>query len=452
LALQQLVPKEIVSKGSQINQVTDEISVCIDNLHTIVSCSLHQKRIIDDVLTLSKLDSNLLLISPVRVEPTLVVSEAIRMFDVECSQMHINLEFKQDDSLRGFEWVMMDPSRMLQVLINLLTNAIKFTKDRDIRNITVTLGGAWTQESLEKHNVTFAGDNQPQNDIYNQTEWGSGEKGYIWLRVDDTGCGMTSYEQSKLFSRFTQATPRTHIKYGGSGLGLFISKSLTALQGGSIGVKSTANVGSSFVFYISTRIAEPPKDATTGGAMRPIIQRTISGEAAVKAAKLNILMVEDNLVNQKVLSKQLQKAGCNVSVAGNGVEALEWLKSSVYWNGVPVQAENNVEILVPKREVDIVLMDIEMPVMDGLACAREIRAWESCGLLAPPPWQPPSRRSSPPDVATLGPSFQELTVSEQLEHQWTKRLPILAVSANARSEQINEALAAGMVSSCRLSN
>lgn len=118
--LQQLTPTQVASMQSEIEKVNDEIATCIDSLQTIVSCSLHQKRVIDDVLTLSKLDSNLLLITPMRVQPAVVVSEAIKMFDVECSQMQINLEFKEDDSLRGFEWVMLDPSRLHQVLINLL--------------------------------------------------------------------------------------------------------------------------------------------------------------------------------------------------------------------------------------------------------------------------------------------------------------------------------------------
>ncbi|KAJ4360162.1 uncharacterized protein N0V89_000722 [Didymosphaeria variabile] len=378
--LQQLTPKELISLQPQFEKVNNEISACIDNLQTIVACSLHQKRIIDDVLTLSKLDSNLLLITPMLVKPSLVVSEAMKMFDVECSQMQINLVFQEDESLSEFEWVMIDPSRMLQVLINLLTNAIKFTKDRELRNVTVTLGGSWTHTQIEDPSVTFAKDTQFQFNICDKPEWGNGRKGFIWLRVVDTGCGLTNDEQAKLFSRFTQATPRTHIKYGGSGLGLFISKSLTALQGGSIGVKSTAGSGSSFVFYVSARVAENSPKTTKQELQRPAIRRAASAEDDLKNLKLNILMVEDNLVNQKVLSKQLQKAGCNVSVAGNGVEALEWLKTSVYWKG----EKHQDDATSLKCDIDIVLMDIEMPVMDGLTCAREIRRWESQGLLATP--------------------------------------------------------------------
>lgn len=101
-------------------KIREEITTSIDSLQTIVSCSLHQKRVIDDVLTLSKLDSNLILITPVRVQSSVVVSEALKMFDVECSQMDIQLEFQKDTSFEGYEWVMLDPSRLLQVLINLL--------------------------------------------------------------------------------------------------------------------------------------------------------------------------------------------------------------------------------------------------------------------------------------------------------------------------------------------
>lgn len=206
--LQHLSSQQVAAMHTEIEKVNDEISMCIDSLQTIVACSLHQKRIIDDVLTLSKLDSNLLLITPMRVQPAVVVCEAMKMFDVECSQAHVTLEFKQDESLKGFEWVMLDPSRMLQVLINLLTNAIKFTKDRETRNVTVTLGGSWTRPSTESQTVAFAKHEHPLNDACDKPEWGSGKRGFIWLKVEDTGCGMTDDEQKKLFSRFTQATPR----------------------------------------------------------------------------------------------------------------------------------------------------------------------------------------------------------------------------------------------------
>lgn len=97
--------------------VRDDI---IDSLQTIVQCSVHQKRVIDDVLTLSKLDSDLILITPTRTQPAVVVSDAMKLFDMECSQMKIKLEFRLDESFRGLDWAMIDPSRLLQILFNLM--------------------------------------------------------------------------------------------------------------------------------------------------------------------------------------------------------------------------------------------------------------------------------------------------------------------------------------------
>ncbi len=121
-SLQELTIYDTRSDNHELDskRIQREVATSIDSLQTIVSCSLHQKRVIDDVLTLSKLDSNLILITPVRVQSAVVVSEALRMFDVECNQMNIKLEFQKDKSFEGCDWVMLDPSRLLQVLINLL--------------------------------------------------------------------------------------------------------------------------------------------------------------------------------------------------------------------------------------------------------------------------------------------------------------------------------------------
>jgi CheY-like chemotaxis protein len=255
---------------------------------------------------------------------------------------------------------------------------------------------------------------------------------------------MTNDEQKKLFSRFSQATPRTHVKYGGSGLGLFISKSLATLQGGAIGVTSQANVGSTFAFFVSTREADPPTAHVTGRALqqRAPIGRTMPYEQAMKSARLSVLIVEDNLVNQRVLKKQLVRCGWTVYVAGNGQEALEWLKGSKYWHGeqrAHSGDEHTDDSLPPQAEaeLDIILLDIEMPVMDGLTCARRIREYEDQGLL-----RSPSSSQTAANTTLAGP-LTSSDFSEMPEKQ-KSRLPILAVSANARMEQIQQAVAAGM--------
>ena len=317
------------------------------------------------------------------------------------------------------------------------TNAIKFTKDRPQKVITVTIGGSWSRPPKCWNEVTFTDDEKPKTDITEKAEWGEGRIAFLWLKVKDTGCGMTMDEQKKLFSRFSQATPRTHVKYGGSGLGLFISKSLTKLQGGAIGVHSEKEEGSTFAFFISTRLAHPPADHVAARAVqaRPVPRRTMTGEEAMQTIKLNVLIVEDNLVNQKVLRKQLQKFGWNISVAGNGQEALEWLKDSVYWRN-----EKDSSSTEDKHELDIILMDIEMPIMDGLTCARLIRDYEHQGLLA----SPPAPHSASPTQSQHRKTLSTSSDSHERPEKQSLRLPILAVSANARMEQIEQSLASGM--------
>ena len=172
----------------------------------------------------------------------------------------------------------------------------------------------------------------------------------------------------------------------------------------------------------------------------------------MQTIKLNVLIVEDNLVNQKVLRKQLMKFGWHVSVAGNGQEALDWLKDSVYW-----QNETDRSVATENmHDLDIILMDIEMPVMDGLTCARLIRDYEHQGLLAAPhPGPSPHRRPSAKSISPIRTeedrkSSDSQTVqspnstSHERPEEGFLRLPILAVSANARMEQIEQALSAGM--------
>jgi CheY-like chemotaxis protein len=264
---------------------------------------------------------------------------------------------------------------------------------------------------------------------------------------------MTQTEQEKLFARFTQATPRTHVKYGGSGLGLFISKTLASMQGGAIGVSSEKNVGSTFAFFVSTRVCDPPTNyiASLSSCMRAEPgKRAMSFQDAMMAVKLTVLIVEDNLVNQKVLKKQLQRNGWDIHVAGDGQEALDWLKGSAYWvNDKDAKSENDASVdannQAPVRhgsDLDIILLDIEMPILDGLACARQIRDWECRGLLALPP---SSSKPGNPEPNSVSPTTSNTGLENTGgENTGTFRIPILAVSANARMEQIQEALRSGM--------
>ena len=404
---------------------------CLEAANTISLCASHQKRIVDDILTLSKLDSQLLLVTPVDVQPMAVVQRVLKMFEGELNTNSIEMKFQVKNRYidMGIDWVKLDPSRLLQVLINLMTNAIKFTQSHPKRSIVVTLDASANISDITNSEVAyFQSDRSDQDDLTDQPDWGTGDKINLLFSVQDTGRGLDEHERKLLFQRFSQATPRTHVQYGGSGLGLFISRILTELQGGQIGVSSQKGVGSTFSFYIKSRKTDAPPTESKALPPAPPLTRapgsstTIetrqpkasardiladSGKAPLPEPRysedgrrlFDVLIVEDNLVNQKVLQRSLRNVGNNTKVANHGGEALEILKKSRYWQGNEASGD----------DISIILMDLEMPVMDGMTCARKIRGLEREGTIV-------------------------------------SHIPIIAVTAYARPEQIENAKAAGVVS------
>lgn len=228
----------------------------IDAAETVQLCATHMKGIVDDILTISKIDSNLLTITPSPIRPVKTLQQALKMFVGECGANNIELNTHIEPSIEALkvDVVMLDPSRLLQVLINLLTNSIKFTKAERERRIDVYVGASLVPPKTEEvPHFHYFPTKRGVVDVTASKEFGTGELIYLRFRVSDTGCGLDESEQKNLFTRFSQASPRTHVQYGGSGLGLFISRQLTELQGGEIGVASTAGVGSTFAFYLKGR-------------------------------------------------------------------------------------------------------------------------------------------------------------------------------------------------------
>ncbi|KAH6711410.1 hypothetical protein BKA61DRAFT_486945 [Leptodontidium sp. MPI-SDFR-AT-0119] len=439
-----LMDFKAADEGSRSSQkLLDTLENSIDAAQTIALCAQHQKRIVDDILTLSKLDSALLVVTPVAVQPVAVVQRALKMFEGELDTNDIAMEFRMEKSYLdlGVDWVKLDPSRLLQVLINLTTNAIKFTHGQEKRTIVVSVGASKERPGGDGSDVSYFPTRSKRKDLTTEDpEWGTGDEIHLHFAVQDTGRGLDEKEKTLLFQRFSQASPRTHVQYGGSGLGLFISRELTELQGGEIGVSSERGVGSTFAFYIKARMldgfaedtpistkisslrrnssnsavmVESKKNSfgkaihrshTTGHRRRSTITPPASSPPPMPAngitmdhTKLKILIVEDNLVNQKVLQKSLKNQGFMTELANHGGEALDILKTSNFWAG---RAKDGIELAV-------ILMDLEMPIMDGLTCTRMIRDYEADGTIV-------------------------------------KHVPIIAVTANARLEQIETALAAGM--------
>lgn len=381
-----------------------------------------------------------------------LIHDLSKMFTGEYNAAGITQKITVEDSYKDLavDWVLLDSSRLTQILINLITNSIKFTQYQSEREIQIRIGASKDKPTTSAEGIQYLDFRMNREDLTQRREWGDGEELYLHFSVADTGCGLTVDEKKLLFMRFSQA-PRTMVHYGGSGLGLFICRELTELQGGSIGVDSESGKGSTFAFYVKTRrllprIAELPSRAAHQGPgltalqqlqnieqtfEQPLMPRkdqlapspfshqptrpssptitatatnTTTSTASIPSSLPSIprppfdcLIVEDNKVNQQVMSKGLVKLGHTVFVANHGAEALDFLRTTRHWRGNASDAQS----------LSVVLMDIEMPVMDGLTCVREIRKLEKEG-----------------DIAD--------------------RIRVIAITANARIEQVNTAMKAGM--------
>jgi signal transduction histidine kinase/CheY-like chemotaxis protein len=416
----------------------------IENGRTVVQCAKHLKRIVDDVLTASKIDSRLIEVCPVPTDPQQEILSCIKIFEGDAFDANVDIVFKttQRFDMNERHLYMFDPTRFIQVFINLFTNAIKFTRFEQTRIITVKLDITKDDPSKEESCMTYLPPDESLQDPTRGEEWGVGPQMYIVVKVRDTGKGLSDEEKAHLFARFKQG-PRTYVRYGGSGLGLFISRQLVHLQGGAIGFTSEAGVGSTFAFYIKTRAsmsrktsaARQSRDLKTAKAQisdidLPSTQQWFAGSSGRSStaggsgtpsspdsgipspsveessplelrsmSSLTVLIVEDNLINQKALARQLQRMGAEVVVANHGEEALEQIKKTKWTRGSG-----------SSKDISVVLLDWEMPVMDGLLCAKRIRELQKDG-----------------ELGIIG------------------HLPIIGVTANARQAQLQEAIDAGMV-------
>ena len=193
-------------------KLKDLVGASVDAIDTIQACATHQKRIVDDILTLSKLDSKLLVISPITIQPQALLQDSYKMFKEEANKARVNLSVHSDVSFNDLQinYAMLDPSRVLQVLINLLTNAIKFTHSQPVRTVEVIMSA--TREPAGRSGIEYVPQKALSKDFLDEQEWGSGEVFYLHFTVKDTGCGLTTEHKNKLFLRFSQASPRTHVQ------------------------------------------------------------------------------------------------------------------------------------------------------------------------------------------------------------------------------------------------
>ncbi|KAF2446047.1 hypothetical protein P171DRAFT_410014 [Karstenula rhodostoma CBS 690.94] len=407
---------------SDAQSLFEIIKLNAEAAESILFCAAHQRRIINDILLLGKLDSKLLTISPKSFHPQDLVNQALQMFSAECDANDIEIRTAVDNSsaMAQSSTVCGDPSRLMQIMVNLLSNAIKFSRSRPTRKITIRYGSCSSPPPEHTFGPNFkwytTGTQRP--DLTQEPDYGRGDVFYVHYAVIDSGKGIKPEFVSNIFTKFNQAERRTHTEYGGSGLGLYISQELTEMQGGRIGIDSEFGVGSTFAFYTKVRLSPSesatPIDSTvhmysvakTNHALKSLgltgLGNGLKPPSHSPSASYKILLVEDNLLNQKVLAKQLRKAGCEVRVCNHGGEAID---SILHLHKRPPEFNTPA----PEDSItrfDCILMDWEMPVCDGLKASKKIRAIEAEGE--------------------------------------KERNVIIGVTANARAEQIARAEEAGM--------
>jgi len=281
-----------------------------DYLTKISGAAQSLLRIVNDVLDVSKIEAGQLQLEHIRFNVHSIFDDLISIVGHRLAEK--GLELRMDVGAELPAHLMGDPLRLSQVLLNLANNAVKFTPRGFV--------------AVRARVVERAGD-----DVR------------VRFAIEDSGVGLTPDQCARLFHPFVQADSSTTRQFGGTGLGLSISKRLVELMGGEIGVDSEAGRGSTFWFTVRLKRAPAAEQAPLAPSAAP--PPDVRG--------MRVLLAEDNPINQQVAMELLQGAGAAVDVAANGQEAVD---------------------AVLARDYDAVLMDLQMPVMDGLEAARAIRA------------------------------------------------------------------------------
>ncbi len=315
-------------------------------IETAQQSAEHLMALLNDILSLAKYESGQVRLDKTPTDLTALMKETVQMAlpQARLKGIVLRMETQTEQPL----YVKADPLRLRQILLNLIGNAVKFTHQGEVVARVKLLDS--------------------------DAEWL-----HLRFEVQDTGIGIPSDKLQTLFEPFRQVDGSAARRYGGTGLGLAICKKLAELMGGQIGVESQEGVGSLFWFELRLPRSATPPSVLLEQASKPPAEPT-------EIAGLRVLVAEDNLVNQKVVRRVLEKWGVHYEIAENGREVLEWLS---------------------REPFHLILMDCQMPEMDGFEATRRIRDYEQ---------------------RTGG----------------RLHIPIIALTANAMSEDREKCLAVGM--------
>jgi CheY-like chemotaxis protein/nitrogen-specific signal transduction histidine kinase len=327
-----------------------------DYLDKIQSSSQHLLGLVNDILDFSEIETGKLDVEHVAFRLTPMLDKVANLIGDKALAKGLGLTF--DVAADVPEVLVGDPLRLGQILINYANNAVKFTEQGQV-------------------NVTLRVSEQTESAVL------------LYGAVTDTGIGLTPAQLAKLFQSFQQADTSTTRRYGGTGLGLSISKRLAELMGGTVGVESEAGLGSTFWFTARVGIGKTPGLTRTspgldGSTVQALEYGTFSGGAVPALRGARLLLVEDKDLNQQVAGELLTDAGVVVEIAENGQLALD-------------------KVTAATEPYDLVLMDMQMPVMDGVTAAQRIR--------------------------------QSINAAQ---------LPIVAMTANATQQDLEHCMSAGM--------
>ena len=363
-------PMNAIIGMTSIAKNSDDIGKKEYCLNKIENASTHLLGVINDILDMSKIEANKFELSPCEFYFEQTLQEIVNVINFKVEEKKQNFLVNIDKNIP--EILYGDDQRLAQVITNLLSNAVKFTGEGGTLQLDAALEGK-------------------NDDICT-----------LKIKVTDTGIGISGKQQERLFSSFSQADSSTSRKFGGTGLGLAISKQIVEMMGGSIRVESEIGKGAAFIFTVKLQeVASQMEEMDGKGDWSAV---SVRGTDRDKQAFLNsayrplancfegkrMLLVEDMEINREVLISLLEPTGIKIDSADNGIAAVK------RFAGAP-------------DYYDIILMDIQMPEMDGYEATRQIRAIE----------------------ADNSPEF-------------TVGIPIIAMTANVFREDIEQCLAAGM--------